>query len=659
MIPAEWATIDFETLPIGQRSSKLVYDGPAMPPRPVGMASRTPWSKTQYFAVGHPTGNTISPEALRCHLGRIWDSGLPIVGHNIKFDVEVACEWFDLPMLPWERMHDTGFLAYLCDPHARKLDLKSLAEDFLQWPPEERDHMAEWVGDNTAALIAAYPWNREWDKKEQRFKDPRRISPTKVGRWIFACPADIVDPYACGDVNRTDGLFKHLAPVVLENGLWSAYDRERELMPILLANEREGMRVDMARLSYDHALYSSEFGHTEEWLRTELKASGLNFDSDQDVAAILSQRGIVKDEDWVSTAGGELSMSKENLLPSMFTGPNGAAIASALGYRNRLKTCLSMFMGPWLAQAQNNNGHVTTNWNQTRGGDKGGTRTGRPSTDNHNFLNISKSFEGRTDGYVHPEFLGVPSLPLCREYILPDEDSEFLHRDFDGQELRVFAHFEQGQLWRAYQRDATIDPHAVVGAELRRLTGVELERTKIKVLNFQAIYGGGVPAAQKKLNCSYAEAKQYKAFHDKALPGKDILNDEIKKLVRQGAPIHTWGGRLYFPETPGYSKKYKKHMTYEYKLINYLVQGSAADLTKQAIIEWNRVKPQGVRFLVTVYDEINISAHHDVKVRAMAQLKEIMELPRLSVPMLSSPKHGPSWGGAKKCPPEKGCPLCS
>jgi DNA polymerase I-like protein with 3'-5' exonuclease and polymerase domains len=640
VIPAEWATLDFETFPIKQR--------PEYPPRPVGMALRAPWLPERYFAWGHPTANNCTPEDALRELGRVWDSGIPILCHNAKFDVEVATEWFELPMLPWDRLHDTQFLAYLCDPHARHLGLKELAEDLLQWPPEEKDEMAAWIMERSAQLLAAYPWNREWDKAAGRFKTPKKITKTKTGMWIFATPGDIAGKYAVGDIQRTDGLFRHLAPLVVDHGMEPAYDRERELMPILLANEREGMRCDVDRLRVDVGLYQSCFRKAEDWLRKELLAPALNFDADQDVAQTLSRMGIVKDEDWQTTKEGGLSMSKDNLLPRMFTGPNGAAIASALGYRNRLKTCLRMFMEPWLAQAEGNRGHITTNWNQVRD-PEGGTRTGRPSTDKHNFLNISKDFEGRTDGYLHPEFLDVLNLPLCRRYVLPDEGHTFLHRDFDGQEMRVFAHFEQGRLWSAYEADPAIDPHAVVGAELLRLTGQELERTKVKVLNFQAIYGGGVPAAQKKLNCSYAEAKAFKAFHEKGLPGRKILNDEILKIVRAGEPIRTWGGRLYYPEAPRFDKERGRMQSYEYKLINYAVQGSAADLTKEAIIQWNRVKEPQARFLVTVYDEINISAPSEEKERHMALLRDAMEASRLTVPMRSSGKEGPNWGTLKKC----------
>lgn len=631
-------TIDFESFPIMQR--------PAYPPRPVGVSIKWPGEPSHYYAWGHPTGNNCTYEEGFAALHEAWMSGLALLFHNSKFDVSVACEAMELPEPPWELMHDTMFLAYLCDPHAKALGLKELAEDLLEWPPEERDAVRDWVMEHKKVLFAA------WGAKLS-LKMP---TPSKCGAWIFSVPAEIVGPYACGDTDRTSALFEHLWPLVQETGMGPAYDTERELMPILLANERDGMRADVDALREDIPFYAHAFAKTEAWLRQELRASGLNFDADVDVANVLAERGIVPPENWSRTKGtkahpaGQLAMNKEDLRPEAFTGPNGAAIASALGYRNRLSTCLNMFMRPWLLQAQQYGGRITTNWNQVRQ-PNGGTRTGRPSTDKHNFLNISKDFEGRTDGYVHPTFLDVPTLPLCRKYVMPDHGHTFLHRDFSGQELRVFAHFEQGQLWRAYQADPRIDPHAIVSDELLRLTGVEIERTKVKVLNFQAIYGGGAPAAQKKLNCSLAEAKQYKAFHDQALPGRKVLSEEILRVVRRGDPIRTVGGRLYYVEEPRYVEKIGRVQTWEYKLINYIVQGSAADLTKRAIIDWYNDSRRQARFIVTVYDEINASAETGDKVRQMAVLRESMERPRLglTVAMLSDGKWGERWGDLVKC----------
>lgn len=631
--------IDFETLPIRQR--------PHYPPKPVGVAIKWPGEAGRYWSWGHPTKNNCTYEEGMAALQEAWFSGIRLVFHNSKFDVSVACEGMGLPEPPWELIDDTMFLAYLADPHSKSGGLKELAEDLLEWAPDERDAVRDWIMARKVILFQTYG-------AAYGLKQP---TPSKTGAWIAFAPGDIVGEYAVGDVDRTVGLWEHLWPLIQEHGLLPAYDTERELMPILLANERDGMRCDVEGLMRDIAIYSGAFERTETWLRAELRASGLNFDADVDVANVLSERGVVPPENWTRTKGtkthpnGQLAMNKEDLRPDAFTGPNGAAVASALGYRNRLSTCLNMFMRPWLAQALLYNGHITTNWNQVRQ-PNGGTRTGRPSTDKHNFLNISKDFEGRTDGYVHPVFLDVPPLPLCRKYVMPDNGDVFIHRDFSGQELRVFAHFEQGQLWRAYRADPNIDPHAIVGGEMTRLMGgIEFERTKVKVLNFQAIYGGGAPAAQKKLNCSLKEAKEFKVFHDKALPGRKILSEEILRVVRRGDPIRTLGGRMYYPEEPRFMKDLGRVQTFEYKLINYIVQGSAADLTKRAIIDWHKHAKRVARFLVTVYDEINASAPAGDTERQMTILRECMEAKRLglSVPMLSDGKMGPNWGALVKC----------
>jgi len=619
--------IDFETHPIRQR--------PGYPPEPVGVAIAWPGEAGRYLAWSHPIENNCDDMFARGELLSAFQSGLPLLFHHAKFDLAVSYERMGMPRVPWQRVHDTMFLAYLCDPHGRSMGLKPLAEDLLAWPPQERDELDDWIWAHRAELEATYGG---------------KVSKKRFGEWIFATPGGICGRYALGDIARTRALFEHLWPIVQENGMGAAYDRERQCLPIFMENEEVGMRTDLELLEYEIAGYGSDFEYVEDWLRKELRASGLNFDADADVAEILRQRGIVEEDKWALTKTGKYSTSKDSLLPAYFTGPQGPRIASALGYRNRLATCLSMFMKPWAEQARQMNGYITTNWNQTRsaGQSGGGTRTGRPSTDKHNFLNLSKSFDGRDDEYVHPEFLGVVPLPLVRKFILPDEGHVFLHRDFDGQELRIFAHFEQGDLWQKYQEDPYLDPHAFVGAELMAVAGREIERTRVKTLNFQSIYGGGVPALQRKLRCSASEAKQLKDFHNRALPGRKILNDEIKRVVGGGAPIRTWGGRLYYPEKPGFSKTHGRHMTYEYKLINYIVQGSAADLTKEALIAWHGNKGSA-RFMVTVYDEINISSPIGDEQKNMALLREAMELPRLTVPMMSSGKRGPNWGALEKC----------
>ncbi len=634
MIPEKRVTLDFETKPITE-------DVAWKPPEPVGLSIHLPGSKTMYLRWGHPTGNNTTREAVAALLQSVWDSGLPLVFHNAKFDMSVAFFHFGLPIPHWSRIHDTMFLAYLHNPHARRTGLKELAADLLNWPADEKDAVGEWLWENRASIYSL---------------TGRRLSRSNgkvasAGEFFWLVPGEVLEPYAIGDVDRTDALFDGLYEYVLDKGMSPAYDRERQLLPILMENEREGIALDIQGLQEDIKTYEAAFTKAEEWLRAYLKSPGLNFDADADVGNALLRADALQGEVVIGKSG-QLSVSKTNLLPANF---KDQKLFQALGYRNRLKTCLEMFMKPWLAQAlRRPDGRVSTNWNQTRGGD-GGTRTGRPSTTNPNFLNISKDFEGRPDGYTHPDWLGVPKLPLVRKYILPDNGHVFLHRDFDGQELRVFAHFESGKLHAAYHENPSLDVHTLVMEEIKRLSpNTKLDRTKVKIINFRTIYGSGVSGLALALGCDMNTAKEFKVVHSKALPGMKIVNDEIKRLVGRGLPIVTWGGRQYHPEPKTYDEKTGKWRDYVYKLLNYLVQGSAADLTKQAIIDWYndpRRDPR-VRFLVTVYDEINISAPIEIAAEQMLVLKEQMEKPRITVPMLSAGKWGWSWGYVVK--PGKG-----
>jgi DNA polymerase I-like protein with 3'-5' exonuclease and polymerase domains len=312
-----------------------------------------------------------------------------------------------------------------------------------------------------------------------------------------------------------------------------------------------------------------------------------------------------------------------------------------------------MFMRPWLAQAtRRGDGYISTNWNQVRQ-PNGGTRTGRPSTSDPNFLNLSKTWDDKNDGYAHPDFLKVLELPLVRKYVLPDKGGVFLHRDFDGQELRILGHFEDGALMRAYLENPNMDVHNYVGGVITSVTGLELARTNVKITNFRRIYGGGAPALMGALHISKTEADEILRHHAAALPGvfdRDSgLIKRINDIAKAGEPIITWGGREYYVEDPKLINGRMVH--FFYKLLNYLIQGSAADATKEAIIRYHNHPARDARFMVTVYDEINsstFSKNKNVVAQQMAVLRECMEGLEFDVPMLSSGKTGPSWGDLVK-----------
>ena len=608
------AVIDFETAGIQGR--------PEYPPKPVGVSIKLPtWRAPKYFGWGHPDKNNCTIEKPAEILKDCVRSGMNMLFHNAKFDVDVACTHMGMPMPSWDKIHDTQFLLFLAEPHATTHSLKPSAERILNLPPEEQDAVKNWLVERSIVRSNQQDW----------------------GAYICQAPGDLVGRYANGDVLRTQLLFEKLHGEIVDIGMQEAYDRERELMPILLANETQGIRVDVSNLGMDILAYRTYGERVDAWIRKRLKTPGLNLDSDRELADALDRAGIVTE--WVLTETGQRSVAKKNMTPGMFKDP---LIASAIGYRNRLATCIGTFMQPWHDMAMSTGGRIHTSWNQVRQNrtekTQGGTRTGRMSC-TPNFQNIPQVWHEKGDGYVHPEKLEVATLPRIRGYVLPDKGQVFCSRDYSQQELRVLAHFEDDKLMQAYVDNPNLDVHDFVKDSIKEITGIELSRKNAKIINFGLVYGMGLGTLAEAMNVEVNFAKAVKAAQGLAVPGLSKLSKEIKLLVKHGSPVVTWGGRHYHPEPPKLVKG--RMMSFEYKLLNYLIQGSSADCTKQAIINYHNTKKEG-RFLVTVHDEINISAPPKAVKSEMKLLRAAMADVAFDIPMVSDGSTGLTWGDIKE-----------
>jgi len=625
-IPAV-ATIDFETQPI--------YTRPDYPPKPVGFSIlHAGERKSKYYAWGHPVGNNCSFKDARRVLAEVWRSG-ELLFHHSKFDVDVAETHMGIKPVDPLLMHDTMFLLFLTDPHAESLSLKPSAERILGMKPEEQRKLGEWLVTNQVRL-----------KEEGLLPLSEKITMSNFGKWICLGPGDVVGQYADGDVVRTYKLFRRLWKEVAERDMLAAYQREQKLMPIMLDNERVGMLCDHARLRKEEKLYTASLETADNWLRKKLKSPDLNVDSDAELAKALDLSGMVTE--WTKTKTGKNSTSKKNMRPEHF---KDQRVIQTLMYRNKLSTCLGTFMRPWLATAERTGGRIHTSWNQVRqthGREKiAGARTGRLSS-SPNFMNIPTDLEDKNDGYVHPSHIIVPELPLLRKIILPDAKNHYFgRRDYNQQELRILAHFEDGALLEAYQNNPELDTHAFVKGVIEELLMREIARSPVKTLNFGYIYGQGVPSMAEKLGLPVLEIKQLRNAQLKALPGLKDLSNSLTARAREDLPIRTWGGREYFCEPPAYSEKFGRMVTFEYKLLNYLIQGSAADVTKEAIIRYHAMPNREGRMLVTVHDEIDISAEKGVFKEEMLRLREAMQSIEMDVLMLSDGEYGPNWGTLK------------
>jgi DNA polymerase-1 len=304
---------------------------------------------------------------------------------------------------------------------------------------------------------------------------------------------------------------------------------------------------------------------------------------------------------------------------------------------------LQTFIRPWSNFSRD--GWMHTTWHQVRGSENG-ARTGRPSSSEPNFFNMPKAVKDDvTRGFVMPRHIkGLPELPKIRNYIIPDAKGHVIgRRDFNQQELRVTAHFEDGALLAAYLGNPRLDVHGYLQGLIAELLQMDVDRTFVKTLNFGYLYGQGLGAMAASLGVEMGMIKQLRDAQMAALPGLKALTDGIKARVREGLPITTWGGRQYYCEEPRFSEKFGRVMTFDYKLLNYLIQGSAADITKTSIIRYDEARKEG-RFILSVYDENNISVPEKALKSEMLILREAMMSIQLDVPLLSDGEWGPRLG---------------
>ena len=598
-------TLDYET-------EAIVGNPTVRPPTPVGLAYKPQGAPGEYLAWGHPG---IPHDAAQAALAKAKaivreaiQRGDKILFHNSKFDLSVMQEHWGLHIPP-RLVEDTLYQLFLHDPYADTFSLKPSSERLLNWKPEEQNVLYDWI-------LAHIP---EATKKT-------------AGAYISRAPVELVAPYAVGDVERTYAIYQHL----LDKIPTQAYEREKALRPILVEGERRGILVHTEALERDLFKYENVLIDLDRrvW---QMLGGEFNIESGEELANALDKADAVTG--WVQTPKGKRSTARENLL-SVIKDPT---LGNLLAYRGALSHCLSNFYRPWLAltKASPSGERMHPEWNQVRQmrgetRDTKGTRTGRLSCTNPNFQNPPNEYDLEIPA-------GFPDLPFMRKYILPEKGAVWCKRDYSQQELRILAHYTEGRLYDAYRVNPRIDAHETCQKLIRDITGINLIRKYVKITGFSMIYGSGVYGLSTQLGVNTHEAAKIKMAYLQALPEVGQLMYSCQNRGRSGRSIKTWGGREYYVEPARPINGSIRN--FDYKLLNYLIQGSAADCTKEAIIRWANNPGSGV-FSCTVHDEINISAFEPGD---MARLKEAMESIEFDVPMLTDGFRGRSWFNLEAC----------
>ena len=414
--------------------------------------------------------------------------------------------------------------------------------------------------------------------------------------------------YAAWDPVLTARIAEAYWPRINNEGLRDAYDREMAVQAILYRAERRGIRIDPMYTSTLLAQWQSD----ADILLHELNQLGLSDPlSARQVAAAMQAT-----EDWDPDDFTETGQAKVD--EAVLKGINSQISRRVLRYRRLIK-----WIGTYLER-----------FLKERDGDD----CVHPS------INTLQARTGRMSITGIP-LQTLPRGPEIRNCIVPRPGGRLVSIDYDTMEMRTFAHFGDIAGLKRAIFDGT-DLHSFAAREVYAdptITKDDPRRQLAKNTQFCLIFGGGAGKIAETAGVSVDVAKDFLSMYLNTFPEIKPFMNVIEQVGRarleaEGAAyIKTWGGR----RVPADADRI-------YALLNYLIQGSCADLFKQKIIEVDAAG-LGDHIVVPVHDELVFDFPEDQAEAMAKEAAEIMcEYRAFTVPLTASAgKPAERWGEAK------------
>ncbi len=415
------------------------------------------------------------------------------------------------------------------------------------------------------------------------------------------------------------------------------YELECKLIPILLRMKKVGIRFDQRRAGELIEKVAAKEQEVEKKLFDIYGITGEMINSPKQLGVRMNEMGI---ESPVRTKTGNQSWAEGALVrihhpvtPLIFEYKNYHAI-------------LSKFLLGSLSKSVVNGRIHCTFLPMLR--EEGGTVTGRFSCRDPNLQQIPARNKGHGEDFSQD----------MRSLFLPEEGMMLAAMDYSQIEAVLLAHFAQGQQaeWFREQMRAGADLHNIVMG----MTGITY-RPVVKTFNYGCIYGMGWQTAMEKNYVLFeklasSEGKDIESFtkeiyynyHKKFPVVKDTMA-WAQDVARTYGYVDTMGGRRLHKPTPQYDPVTGKINDYLYKMLNKLIQGTAADILKQALITANEAGIYDVLTLhLLVHDEqVNSVPFTKEGTEAAVELQHIMGnvyKEQLLVPIKAECELGPNWG---------------
>ena len=557
-----------------------------------------------YFPIRHENGHNLDPRiTMKWIKKQMSVPEMNVIMHNATYDAGwLRAEGVEIK----GRIIDTMVTGALVDENRWSFGLDAMARDYAGIRKDEK-------------LLKAAALDRGLNPKSEMYKLPPRF----------------VGGYAEMDAVATLALWQALKVLIDKEELWDVWNLEIDLIPCMLDMRTKGVRVDLEKAERN----KKSLREQSKYLRGVLEKEA-NMDVDIWASASIQKMFDKLELEYPRTEKGAPSFTKS------FLNDHPAKIAQVLVKLREFDKADSTFIDSILRHETN--GRIHTELHSTRR-DQGGTVTGRFSSSNPNLQQIPAR---------------DPDIKrLIRGLFIPEEGCKWGSFDYSSQEPRLLVHFASmipsairhpvvDEIVEEFN-NGDVDLHQMV-ADLANIT-----RKQAKTVNLGIMYGMGVAKLADQLGISKTDAKDLIERHHSKVPFVKGLADLASKQGDRNGQIRTLMGRksrfhLWEPVTFGagkplpYDEAVKEYggaggrgirRAFTYKALNKLIQGSAADQTKKAMLDCYN---EGFTPMLTVHDELCFNIESEEQT---ARIKEIMETGiKLSIPSKIDVDIKDDWG---------------
>lgn len=570
-----------------------------------------------YLAFGHVSENNISQDKACRWLREVLSKDNPKIFANAVYDLGWLTTLDVYPSGPFE---DVQIQSPLLNEYRREHNIDALGMELFK-TGKDYSELEEAV-----RIVAASEIGR---KKKINYR-----------AYLYLLPASKVEKYAMQDALLTRQIWDVLSVKIKEEELEKTYKLECELIPVLVAMKKRGIRVDLERAEIEAKAFlkreedllieiKQETGVDVELTKSESKAKVLDFFNIKYPRTPKTDKASIKG-DWLEE---QAEIHKLPVLDKM--------VRAAKFQKTRRDFIESGIMG------HQQNGRIYCSFNAMKG-DSGGTVSGRFSSSDPNLQQIP-----------NPEKDMEIGIPL-RSLFLPEVGEKFMTADYSSQEPRWTAEWayrceKAGVRVRngimvadEYRKNPRLDFHQFTANLIHGREASKKERKDAKAINLGLAYGMGGGKLCLALGLPFSVVTKsngetflksgaegnalLEKYHERCPFIKDLTGVAKQTAMSQGFIRTVEGRKCRFPYVDG-------EYWYIHTALNRLIQGSSADQTKKAMVQLYNA---GKLCLLSIHDELCGSV---VDMEEALIYKHTMETAiETYVPFVCDPKLGNNWG---------------